>query len=272
MRTVRRLCSAILLTLVAVVANPGAALAVTPPTILTAGFDVEDQLYVTWSLAPGTRLDRVEFATLPMPHAEFPFFFADGQFAGFCSGQLCGQTSFTVDYPVTRDRRYFVKVTAIAGKERATSAIWVIDETKPVVPGNAKVGEGDGNKPVAGRPFDIASFIPPGVVPRASITLLQAPKTIRGLLRRGVRARATSSVAFVLKATLVDHGGDGFNIGERSLGFATGGTRSVVAKIDDDEARKALPRRGQARMRLYVVVTLPDGTLKRTSRSYTFRR
>jgi hypothetical protein len=271
----RRLGWTILLAIAAVLAVPGTALATAPPTILTAGFDAQDQLYATWSLAPGTRYRQVEFASLPMRDAELPYYFADGQFAGYnsCRASGCGgKTSFTADYPVTRDRRYFAKVTAIAGQERATSAIWVIDETKPVVPGEAKVGEGDGNNPVAGTPFDIASFVPPGVVPGASITLLPAPKTIAGLLRRGVRVRATSSVAFVLTASLIDHGGQGADIGVSSLGVATGGTRTVVARVDDAAVRKALRHRLRARLRLDVVVVLPDDTLKRARRSFTVRR
>ena len=81
MRTQRRRCSAVLLTLAAVVALPSAAPAATPPTILTAGFDAQDQLYATWSLAPGTRYYFVMFATLPYADPFLPAFFLEGHFA-----------------------------------------------------------------------------------------------------------------------------------------------------------------------------------------------
>jgi hypothetical protein len=274
MRSVRHLRLTILLTL-ALVAIPGTALAAAaPPTILTAGFDVHDQLYATWSLAPGTTYRQVEFATLPVTDPDLPTFFVDGQFADYdsCRKPSCAaKTAYIGSYPLKRDRRFFVKVTARQGSDEASSAIWVIDETKPLVPGEAPLGEGDSNAPVAGKPFDGTGLIPPGVVPSASIKLLKAPKTIRGLLRQGVRARVTSSVAYSVETTLLDPRGIGEIIGLRSVGSATGGTRTVAAKVDED-ARASLRGRKRARIRLEVVVTLPDGTRKMASRYFTVHR
>jgi hypothetical protein len=275
MRTVHRLLRAVLPALAVAVALPGTALAVTPPTILTAGFDAHDQLYATWSLAPGTTFSQVEFSSLPVPDADLPTFFADSQFADYdaCEGEAdCrGETSYTGDYPLKRDRRYFVKVTAAAGDDEAISAIWVIDETKPVVPGSAPIGEGDSNAPVAGKPWDGASLLPPGVVASASIKLLKVPKTIHGLLSRGVRVRVTSSVAYSVQTTLIDRGGRRDIIGLRSVGSATGGTRTVTATVDGRN-RASLRAHKRAHLRLEVEVMLPDGTRTLASRLLTFRR
>ena len=92
------------------------ALAADPPTLLTAGIDAQDRLYATWSVAPGTTFDFVTFATVPDPLPGDPTFFADNNFAGFCSSKslsaTCTATGRVADYPSPRDRRYFVKVSA----------------------------------------------------------------------------------------------------------------------------------------------------------------
>ena len=120
------------------------------------------------------------------------------------------------DYPLERDRRYVVKVGAKAGEEYVTSAVWVIDETKPLIAGDADIGEGDSNAAVAGKPFDGTDLIPPGVVPSVPFELLKAPKTIRGLLRRGVGVRVTNSVAF---AVMTDLSLPRTLVGLQSVGF-----------------------------------------------------
>jgi len=265
---------ALLLTLVAsaaIVAAPGAAFAVEAPTILTTGFDARDQLYATWSLAPGTSFTHIEFATLPVADPELPEYFIDGQFAAYdyCRRASCGgKTSFTAEYPLKRDRRYFVKVTANVGRERATSAVWVIDETKPLIPGSAKVGDGDSNTPVAGKPFDGTGLLPPGVVPTASYKLSKAPKTIRGLLLKGVGMSVTCSVACSVETELSTPEDI---VGLRSVGFAAGGTHKLAARVDELD-RPIVRRLKRARITLEVVITLLDGTRKKAHRKFTVHR
>jgi hypothetical protein len=60
----------------------GAALAADPPTILTAGIDAGDHLYVTWSLAEGTTYTSAGFASGPWPEPGLPFSFFAGNSAG----------------------------------------------------------------------------------------------------------------------------------------------------------------------------------------------
>jgi hypothetical protein len=270
----RRLRRTLLLTLAAIAAVPGTALATTPPTILTAGIDAQDRLYATWSLAPGTTYEQVEFATMPAADDLLPEFFVDDQFADYDSCDLpacASRTSYTSEEPIKRDRRYFVKVTAEQDDESAASAVWVIDETKPLVPGNAKSGDGKSNSPVAGKPFDGTGLFPPGVVPSASIKVLKAPKTIRGLVSQGVRVRVTSSVAYAAETVMYARGGNGGILGLRAIASATPGTRTFSATVDA-KGRASLRRRARERIRLEVVVILPDGTRKKTTRFFTVRR
>jgi hypothetical protein len=86
--------------------------------------------------------------------------------------------------------RYFVKVAAepTAGPPHVTSAVWVIDEAKPLIPGFMPANEGPpSNRPVTGRSIEGA---PLPAVPVPTISLPALPRTIRGVLASGVRLRA----------------------------------------------------------------------------------
>ncbi len=194
-------CAIALAVAAAALAAPAGALAADPPTILTAGINASDQLYATYSVAPGTTFDFVTLATVPDPDPVLPSFFAEGNFAGFCSstspGEGCSASAYAAGYPISRDRRYFAKVSAKVDGTTNTyleSAIWVIDDAKPQIPGNAGPGAIPPVGPaVAGHA--LATTTPPPPVGSATIKLLSAPKTINGLLLKGVRMRITCSVA-----------------------------------------------------------------------------
>lgn len=270
-RRVRR--AFVLAVAAAVLAAPGTALAADPPTILTAGIDVDDQLYATWSLAPGTTFDRVGFATVPTVSS--PGFFDIRHFAGFeCADDFCDgkptSTSHTAGYPTARDRRYFVMVTAAAaGEETVSSAVWVIDDTKPVIPGVAPLGGLEStNVPVAGHPFDGASLLPPGVVSTGKVEVLKVPKTNHGLLVAGVRLRVTCSAACGFEA--------GISLGDTDLalketGFASGVSRTFTLK-PSGAARDRIRRRARSRIKISAAVTPLQGRARSVSRFFTVRR
>src|SRR3954452_21190949 len=143
----RSLLAGALASAAVLLAAPPAALAAEPPTILSAGIDAADHLYATWTLGPGTTFERAAFATSPQPDPFLAgFFLTDNLADAGCTGEAgCTATpqttSYTSAYPIGRDRRYFVSVTATAGKtEQLVSAVWVIDEAKPLIAGDAPVG------------------------------------------------------------------------------------------------------------------------------------
>lgn len=251
-----------------------AALAADPPTILSAGIDAHDQLYVTWSLAPGTTYSHAGFATVPTLDPVLPGFFADGNFAGFnCFRKICGgtprSTSYTGSYPVARDRRYFVVVAARAGDDLLASSVWVIDDVKPVIPGEAPLGDEPSNTPAAGKPWDGASLLPVGSPPSVgSLTVLRRPKTVHGLLVAGVRVRVTCSAAcgFVGSLTV---GGE--YVAYVEPGWGTGGSRTVVVKPSGRD-RAALRRHPRTRVTFEGTVAPLEGTPRRRTRYFTVTR
>ncbi len=249
-------------------ALPGVARAATPPTILTAGFDAEDQLYATWTLAPGTTYEMIEFATVPTPDWSLGEFFADDNFAGFdaCDDRSCaGVTSYTSSYPVLRDRRYFVKVTAIDGEDHLNSAVWVIDETQPVRPGDADVGSGETNRPVSGRPF-----VPVPVPAGTSIALLTPPKTIAGVLRKGLRVTVACPTACGATGLVTRFQRDRV-VGRVDKSYGGGGSRPFTMRITA-AGRKQLRPLKRTKLRIFVSVFLFDGSIANLSKTITVRR
>ena len=199
----------------AALAAPSGALAADPPAILTAGINAQDQLYATYAVAPGTEFDFIEFATVPDNDPTSPIFFADGNFAAFCSSEspsaTCGPTAYIAQYPRPRDRRYFARVSAkVTGTATyLTSTVWVIDDAKPQIAGDAPLGaDPPTNKPIAGHPVGTAppppppggppppppGPPPPPPAPSAALKLLTVPKTIGALLTKGVRIQVGCTV------------------------------------------------------------------------------
>jgi hypothetical protein len=269
--TLRR--AIVLLVAAAALTSPAAALAAEPPTILTAGIDAEDRLYVTWSLAPGTAYDHAEFATVPTADGDLAEFFVDGNFADYnCARTRCGgtpaSTSYTGGYAVARDRRYFVKVVAKGGGAFATSAVWVIDDAKPVIPGDAPLVDEPSNMPVAGHPFDGASLLPAGLASTASLTVATPPKRVHALLVAGVRVRVTCSATCGFTGEL---SAGGTIVGLVATGWATGGTRTVVVKPSGDE-RALLRRRPRTRFTLKSTVAPLEGKRRRQTRYFSVTR
>jgi len=249
----------------------GTALAAAPPTILTAGIDASDHLYATWKLGVGTTYDHVGFATRPEPDPLQPGFFISANVAAFgcpippdtCTGTP-SSTSFRSSGPVARDRRYFVKVTALAGKgDYATSPVWVIDETKPQRGGKPPSGPAQPtNVPVAGRPS-----IPPQV-PSASIAVLSPPTTVGALLASGVRVRVTCKRAPCTAAASLAR--NGRPLTRRGALLASGSTRTIVLRPSAATARRL---RARSRTRLKISATVAQkGRTQRVSRLFTVRR
>lgn len=260
-----------------------AASAQAPPTILSAGIDARDALYATWSVAPGSTFDFVTFATVPDPNPELPNFFADGNFAGFCDPTLasptCTATSYVAPYSVGRDRRYFVKVSAEVGEDGGdfvSSAVWVIDGAKPLIPGPAPAGaDPPTGAAVAGHPLGSAAPPPPALpppppapTPAATIKLLTVPRTIGALLARGVRLRVACTVrcSTTGRLTLGPR-----SLGAKSLSLAGAGTRVLTVK-PARTGRARLRGRSRARVKIAVAVTPAGGTTARLARSFSVRR
>lgn len=251
-----------------VLALPAPASAATPPAILTAGIDAGDQLYATWRLAPGTSYEMISFGTVPTADAQLRAFFAADNFAGFdaCDKRACRtRGSYTSSYPIPRDRRYFVKVTAVDGDDHATSAVWVIDESRPIVPGDTGVGSGETKRPATGRPLATVP-VPAGT----AIALLAPPKTLAALLRDGVRVRVACPIACAVTATIRRVGR--YSPSARvDKSYRTRGTRLFTLRLTAT-ARKQLGSLRSARLRIAVTAFLFDGAVRTSSRTVTVRR
>jgi hypothetical protein len=261
----------------------GAALAAEQPTILTAGIDATDRLYVTWSLAAGTTYAGAGFATGPWPEPGLPSSFFAGNSTrdggdcvpppgitdGPCKATVTS-TSFTAPEPIARDRRYFVKVVALpdTGPPHLTSAVWVIDEAKPLIPGFAPAPEGPPtNRPAGGR--SLAGETLPAV-PVPTISLPALPKTIRAVLTGGVRLRVRCPT---FQCALED---GSLSLGGRSLAsesdFVSAGRTHTFVFRPAGAARTRLKGRTRARLKLRALVRTADGRSKLLTRSFTVRR
>ncbi|MEA2221093.1 MAG: hypothetical protein QOJ35_3719 [Solirubrobacteraceae bacterium] len=273
---------ALALALAATALGSGPAPAAEPPTILTAGIDAADHLYVTWSLAAGTTYADASFASGPWPEPGAPFAFFAGNATGGddCvppSGVTDGPckasptaTSFTTPEPTARDRRYFVKVAAVptGGPPRVTSAVWVIDEARPLMPGFVPAAEGPPtNSPATGRSLAGMAF---PAVPHPTISVPALPTTIRALLVTGVRVRVRcATFQCALEDGSLSLGGT--SIASESDFVAAGRTHTFVLR-PRGAARTRLRGRTRARLRLRALVRTADGRARRITRSFTVRR
>jgi hypothetical protein len=307
-----RRCTTVLAAAAVMLCMPGLALAADPPTILSAGIDGADQLYATWSLGADTNFSHVDFSTVATPHPTLPEFFAEANFAAFdcapppdaCTASPTS-TSFTDGFPAPRDRRYFVKVTAVANSapDALTSAIWVIDETKPVIAGDAPLGASPpSNSPVSGHPLQEGTSPapppaappapaaptaapappaappppsppppppPPRLVASASITVLSLPKSIRAVVRSGVKLRVTCARAACTAAGSLLLNGQA--LVRKGASIPAGATRTLVLRPAGTR-RSRLRKLSRARLRISATVTPAGGAPQRVSRLFTVRR
>ena len=267
-------------------AAPAAAVAADPPTILTAGIDAQDQFYATWTLGLGTTYDHISFATSPEPDPVVPAFFASANFAAFGCGvppdcdALPTATSFKSGYPLARDRRYFVKVAAqvpgVAG-EFPTSAVWIIDETKPLIAGKAPVSAvAPTNSPAIGRL--LAPGVPPApppppppspaARPTARFTALPLPRTLGSLRLSGVRLRVRCTAACAASGSLTLNG---VALGRKSTNLSRAGTRTFTVRLSAF-GRRRLAGRPRARLKIAARAKPVGGVTLRASRTFTVVR
>ena len=278
----RRLRWAVALVAAATALSSGAALAADAPTILTAGIDAGDHLYVTWSLAAGTTYTSAGFASGPWPEPGLPFSFFAGNGAGDsdcaappgitdgpCEGTPTS-TSFTSPRRTVRDRRYFVKVAAepTAGPPHVTSAVWVIDEAKPLIPGFVPANDGaPTNRPATAHSIE---GTPLPAVPVPTISLPALPRTIRAVLASGIRLRVRcANFACALEEGTLSLNGK--QLASETDFVSADRTRTFIFR-PSGAARTPLKRRSRAILRIRALVRTADGKAKRLSRSFAVRR
>jgi hypothetical protein len=278
MTSVHVCLTAAVLAIAAVVASaaPSIALAEGEPQITSAGIDAEDRVYATWTLAPGTTFDTIDVSSSSIldPDTNFDDFADVGSFAGYdcapppevCQGSPT-KTSYRELYPVARDRRYHVIVNAKAGDRLRTSAMWVIDGTKPLIPGDNPIPESPSNAPAIGIPF-----VPPApdTIPAPVLSLpAPTPATIAGFLRRGLRVRLTCRL-FECYAPLVALGTGAGIVASASASVRPGGRRTIVLRPSKTQRAK-LRRRSRLRLKLGVEILQPTGKRTAITRSITLR-
>ena len=268
LQRIRHAC-ALPLAVVGLLAVAPAALAAEPPTILSAGIDDADRLYVTWRLGPGTTFERAAFATSPQPDPFLAgFFLSDNLADAGCAGEAgCTATprttAYTSAFPIARDRRYFVTVTATVGRaEHLVSAVWVIDETKPLIAGDAPLGSPSlpTRTPAGGRLFAPA--------PSASLRLLSPPATIARVLRGDVRVRVRCSAPCDVDLRLSLNG----RTLVRRTGRLPAGSSTRLAFEPTGPLARDLRGRARARLRIAGTVTPLGGVTTRLARAFTVRR
>jgi len=265
---------ALALLAMAAFAAPGPAAAAGEPQIIAAGIDATDRFVVSWQLAPETTFDFLEFSTVSMSNPFIPGSFAGKNVvASACVAPAEGclapplLTAFRSSDPVSRDRRYFVKVNARqAGRGPLSSAIWVIDEGKPTVPGGGRPADVATNKPVLGMPYK-APARRTIVAPKLDVP--SPPRTIAAVLRDGVQARV-SCPRFVCYAAV------GLLLGKTTLVFSdttvrAGGVGAFVLRPRPKQ-RRLLQRRRRARLTVFADILQPGDKRTQLSRRFTVRR
>jgi hypothetical protein len=273
-RSARRAMVLLVTATFAACAAPCVASAAGEPQIVSAGIDAQDRFVATWQLAPGTTLEFVQFSTAPIAddaQSEFLLLMNDADFE--CAGDSdcdlsVNATTYRSRDPVPRDRRYYVRVDARnADGDYPVSAMWVIDDGKPLVPGSGYGHDGPvTNTPVVGHLYTPPA---PGTLPRPTIRLLTTPKTISGVLRRGIRARVTCPAI------------ECYGLMQVSLGSAELASDEVTLLPDHSatlvlrpsgSSRTKLRRRSRARLRITTMTVQPGGATTHSARSIVVRR
>lgn len=257
-------------------AAPGPAFAAGEPQIVAAGIDPTDRFVVSWRLEPDTTFGFLEFSSVPILSPFIPGAFAGRNVvASVCApppAQSCpaapSLAAFRAPDPVSRDRRYFVRVNARrAGRSRPLgSDIWVIDEARPQLTGGGSPAAAPTNTPALGLPY-----VPPArqTIPVPRLTLVRPPRTIAAVLRDGVGAqvRCPAVVCYVVVA---------LKLGKTTLVFtdatARGDARQRVVLRPRPAGRARLRRRSRAQLEVVAEVRQPGGKRTQISRRLRVRR
>ncbi len=276
MRSVRLRAAAGALTLftIAACAATGVASGTADPQISFAAIDGTDRFAVAWKLAPGTKFEAVHVATTSISDPLLPEAFAGETFVDFeCArpSEDCvlpaSATSWRSTRRGSRDRRYYVKVTAVdADGDDRTSAVWVIDDAKPVIPGRPKPSQTPTNMPALGHPF---SPPPAATIPAPTLALQSPPRTIDGVLRRGIRARLACPVAECFGQLELKLGTTLLTMVEASI--RPDGRQTVVLR-PLGKRRARLRKRGTTRLSVRTLVLQPGGKRTRLVRSISIER
>lgn len=254
-------------------ATPAPAVAA-EPQILAAGIDATDRFVATWRLEPGTTFDFLEFSSVAISNPFTPGTFAGKNIlASICAlpTQDCtappSLTAYRSPDPVSRDRRYFVKVNSRkGGRGPLSSQIWVIDKEKPLLPGGGRPAATATNTPSLGQPYKAPAN---RTIPTPRLVLESAPKKIASVLRYGVRA-SVSCPAFSCYAVI------GLLLGKTTLVFsdvtARPGEKETFVLRPVPKRRTALQRRTRARLVVSAELYYPGGKRVLLTRRFTVRR
>lgn len=255
-------------------AGPAFASDVGVPQISAAGIDATDRFVVTWVLAPGTTFKSLEFATVQIANPLLPSSFAGANVVdSACAAPpsscaaTAGLTAYRSTDRVARDRRYFVRIDARGERNHTRiSPIWVIDASKPLLPGGGRPTDTPTNTPVLGRPY----FAPRREdIPLPKLDLPARPKTISGVLRYGVHARVfcDGEPCYALVSLELDK----LPLVFSDATVAPGG-HVTFALRPRPVRRGRLRRRTIARLRVRAEITQPGGKRTILVRSLTVRR
>jgi hypothetical protein len=253
---------------------PAFAPAAGEPKIIAAGIDATDRFIISWQLEPDTTFDFLEFSSVAISNPFVPGSFAGRNVvASVCAvpGEGCvappSLTAYRSTDPVSRDRRYFVKVNALQGRRGPLSSdIWIIDPTKPLLPGGGRPAATATNNPELGEPYKAPAR---NTMPAPRITLRSPPKTIAALVRDGVRVDVACPV-FVCYAIV------GLQLGKTTLVFSDTTVRpgaSGAFVLRPRPARRAqLQRRTRARIEVTADISQPADKRTHISRRFRVRR
>ncbi len=253
---------------------PAPAGAADEPQIIAAGIDATDHVVVSWRLEPDTTFDFLEFASVAISNPFTPGTFAGKNIiASICALPTQGctamptLTAYRAPDPVSRDRRYFVKVNARKGdRGPLSSQIWVIDREKPLLPGGGRPAPAATNATSFGQPYT-----PPAAksIPNPRLVLLAPPTKISSVVRNGVRADVTCP-AFSCYAVIA------LQLGKTTLVFsdvtARPGQREAFVLRPRPARRAVLQRRTKVRLEVRADVYFPGNKRVQLVRRFTVRR
>jgi hypothetical protein len=253
---------------------PAPAFAAGEPQIVAAGIDATDRFVVSWRLEPGTTFDFLEFSSVAISNPFVPGSFAGKNVvASACVAPADGcaapptLTAYRDAERVARDRRYYVKVNARrGGRGPRSSDVWVIDQSKPLLPGGGRPTATATNTPVLGMPY-----VPPArrTIPPPRVTLERPPKTIAAVLRDGVRAHVTCP-SFICYVVI------GLKLGKATLVFtdttARPNRRATFVLRPRPAGRSRLRRRTKARLEVLADIMQPGGKRTQISRRFRVKR
>ncbi len=255
-------------------ALPAPALAAGEPQIIAAGIDATDRFIVSWRLEPDTTFEFLEFSSVAISNPFMPTSFAGRNVVGSACvlpEQGCtappSLSAFRAPDRVSRDRRYFVRINARrAGRAVVSSDTWVIDQTKPLLPGGGRPTATPTDKPVLGQPYSLPAR---NTIPQPRISVPSPPKRIAAVIRDGVRVQVSCPV-YVCYAVV------GLLLGKETLVFSDATPRPnarATFVLRPRPARRALlQRRKRARLQVFADIVQPGGKRTQITRRFTVRR